>query len=744
MANDAVSVLVDIERIYDSASGEVTFLSLVSQGDGRDDETLAELIEADGRLRMARGKPVDLKRYLAALPDLYERPLSLDAAVDVALRALSGGANATPAAVERLVADHPQAETVIREAAALNRAVVSTSGLHEQMQTQFPVKEVPYEFGPLMPDGESRYVLQKLLGRGAFGQVYLALDRQLSEEGHTALVAIKILVIGTHSPFARDRLIEEATKVRRISHPNVVQVIDRGVSDQNEDYIVYEYVDGGDLGNAWAARPRWPVREAVELVRKIALGVHAAHSAGVIHCDLKPGNIMLTSKGDPKVADFGVAVRFGENRRALLDQHGSAGAMIGNLAFISPEQYRNEPNALSVPSDVYALGGILYMLLTGQLPNGSTVHDIAKTHEADRGRSVAPPLRGLRAEVDRDLERICQRALAPRAEDRYHSSAALAEDLGRWHRQEPIYWTKPSLPRLLALWSRRKPALATSLLVLVAVTVVGVAVAWQLHSTAERQRYEKALAELEMKVQKEREVDRVKIGHDIMNKLRASQNQGMNIQALNILHFVEYLYGPRVFGVADIVADTWRKRVEFARAQLNLLEAQGHAEHLDGLMWQSVLAFWLVCEGRAEEARELLVENQVRWRKVLAHDDPWLRDLKVIADCAEMSYHIQASEEGSNAEDLAILESVRQSLDDSGKRLETDAKGSPIHVLVLRTMSQFYQSSLGHEPQRALEIDEQVKLLLGGRQVDRDADPNRTRVKSVRKDSKPGDDKPKE
>ena len=122
----------------------------------------------------------------------------------------------------------------------LNAAIWSTTGLRAGV-TPPPVKALPCDFGPVMSSGQRRYQLQRLLGQGGFGQVYLTLDRQLSEEGHTAMVAIKILSVGKRSPWARERLIEEATKVRRISHPNVVTVMDRGVTEQDEDYIVYEF-----------------------------------------------------------------------------------------------------------------------------------------------------------------------------------------------------------------------------------------------------------------------------------------------------------------------------------------------------------------------------------------------------------------------------------------------------------------------------------------------------------------------
>jgi serine/threonine protein kinase len=207
-----------------------------------------------------------------------------------------------------------------------------------------------------------------LLGSGGSGDVYLAADRQLSEQGHEALVAIKVLA-GDRGPWARQRLIDEATKARRVTHANVVRVLDRGVSDDDEDFVVYEHVAGGDLGEWLDRRPqRLSARDAASLMSRIARGVHAAHAAGLVHCDLKPGNVLMTAEGEPRVADFGIAVRADDE---AAQYSGDREQPIGNIAFIAPEQFRMQDGCFSIAADVYALGGMLYYLVTRATPQRS-------------------------------------------------------------------------------------------------------------------------------------------------------------------------------------------------------------------------------------------------------------------------------------------------------------------------------------------------------------------------------------
>src|ERR1051326_4255243 len=420
---------VALERRYKSAVGDIPFEVLLREYPvAGDDDRLGELIEADGRARIAVERDVDLRRYLRAVPDLADRAVPLDAAIDVVLRGLSGSSRPSPEAVRLLQSRYPHLARSISDAAALAQAVWSTTGLRRRVRG--PKRQVPAEFGPRLPSGPSRYELRRHLGSGGVGDVYLAVDRQLSEAGHEALVAIKFIAGADRGPWARQQLIDEATKARRVDHPHVARVLDRGVSEGDEDYLVYQYVPGGDLGEWLEKRRVWPnPREAARLVAKIARGVHAAHVAGIVHCDLKPGNVLMSQAppgGEPLVADFGIAVRAGERVEEILG--GGERRPVGNLAFISPEQFRMEAGSLSVPSDVYALGGLLYYLVTRRLPNGESVEEIAQNHGHVGGRPLPPALRARLSWLDQDLDAICRKAMAAAPADRYASAEAFADD----------------------------------------------------------------------------------------------------------------------------------------------------------------------------------------------------------------------------------------------------------------------------------------------------------------------------
>lgn len=451
---------------YRHKGGDIDLRDILARHPALDDGQLAELIEADAQLRLEGGQAVELARYLEAVPELPKRSLPLDVAIEYALRWLSPGGTPAATFAESLIQQHPELEDPIRDAILLGMALESAeSSPLIAADEKGPEDDLPRGFGPRMPSHRPRYLLRKMLGQGSHGTVYLAVDRHLSETGRPAWVAIKILS-GEPTPAARQRLIDEACKARRIDHRNVVRVLDWGTSDCGEVYVVFEYVDGvsldvwvrwhaGQAGGTGESRARGcaPPATAAALVAMIARAVQAAHNAGLVHCDLKPANIIVTAAGEPKVADFGVAAREQEHPEGVawpgpLQQ-------VGNLAFVAPEQYRLEEGSLAPPADVYALGGLLYYLLTGKLPSGDTAEAIAKTHDAVYGPKEAPSPRSISRRLDRDLDLICRRALAPLPRDRYASADALANDLEAWAKFEAISWTRPSIARRLRLVATR-------------------------------------------------------------------------------------------------------------------------------------------------------------------------------------------------------------------------------------------------------------------------------------------------
>lgn len=708
------------------------FAELMSRHGLLDDSELAELIEHDGRMRLARNLPTTLERYLDAVPDLPQRRDALDAAIDVNLRWLAGGSRTDRAAVEHMVQQHPHLEAAIRDAAALGNALWSTAGLRKHMERR-QQRDLPQEFGPRLDDGLPRYTLEVLLGAGAFGEVYRAVDRKLSEEGHPALVAVKIL---SHDPetgihqsgprlLSRDRLLEEATKARRVNHPNVVRVLDRGIADDDAAYIVYDYVEGGDLDRWIASRTSAiPMREAARLVAQIARGVQAAHSAGLVHCDLKPGNIILNADGEPKVADFGIAIRFGQSRigeeaaEALASDH-----PVGNVAFISPEQYRMDDGALTVPSDVYAIGGMLFMLLTGTLPNGSSLKAIAQTHDRKNGRVAPPLLRPLRPEVDRDLEAICRRAMAINPAERYSSAGALADDLEAWMRAEPLYWTNPSAFRVVRLWSKRKPAAATSLtLLLVAILTAAITVAHYSRVAAAAE-VERAQAQMQAEIAEFKEAAvtarqqdaRRILEHVSVTFAQRLESDRTTSEILAAIWVLQHLNTSTGMASAEAMDKLQVVQYDAVKHAVDKAYAEGRENELDALLWRTMLAFWTIAKNEARDAMPMLEELESQWSQLLEPSDRWLADIQAMKACAMISMASKSIDQGEAITlDTDGLHDAADFLRAHEAVVRAHEPRSPIHHLIIDSLVNVYRPQLLNDiqmQQQASAIYDEVKIL---------------------------------
>jgi serine/threonine-protein kinase len=319
--------------------------------------------------------------------------------------------------------------------------------------------------------------VESVLGVGGMGVVFRA--RHL---GLNRVVALKMALAGAYAgPHERARFRREAEAVAALAHPNVVQVHDVGESD-GRPFFTMEYVEGGSLAGKLAGKPR-PAREAAELVATLARAVHAAHVAGIVHRDLKPANVLLAADGTPKVTDFGLARRVGGEAGLT-----RTGAAVGTPSYMAPEQARGQAAAVGPATDVYALGAILYELLTGRPP--FRAESAAETLQQLLSRDPAPPSR-LNAKVPRDLETICLKCLQKGPRCRYATALALAEDLGRYQRGEPITARPVSRPERVARWVRRNPAVAA--LILAAFALVGLAA---VHGASEWRREARRRAEI--------------------------------------------------------------------------------------------------------------------------------------------------------------------------------------------------------------------------------------------------------
>jgi serine/threonine-protein kinase len=284
------------------------------------------------------------------------------------------------------------------------------------------------------------------LGRGAMGVVYKA--RQV---GLKRVVALKMILAGGYA--SRTEILRfhtEAEAVARLQHPNIVQVFETG-EYRGLPFFSLEFVDGGCLSDRLIDQPL-PIREAAELVRKLALAMASAHEHGIVHRDLKPANVLMTKDGEPKITDFGLAKKLEEDSGAT-----RAGSIMGTPSYMAPEQAEGRPDLVGPHSDVYALGAILYDLLTGRPPfRGTTV---LETLTQVRLVDPVPPAR-LLPQMPRDLETICLKCLNKEAVRRYHSARALAEDLRRFLAGEPIKARPVSSLERAWKWSKRNPAKA--------------------------------------------------------------------------------------------------------------------------------------------------------------------------------------------------------------------------------------------------------------------------------------------
>ncbi|AGA29367.1 protein kinase domain-containing protein [Singulisphaera acidiphila] len=312
------------------------------------------------------------------------------------------------------------------------------------------------------------YEILGILGRGGMGIVYKARQTRLNR-----IVALKMILAGDHaSPEASARFLAEAEAVARLQHPNIVRVFACGDHD-GLPYFAMEYVAGGSLADQLDGTPR-PARASAELVATLAQAMGEAHSLGIVHRDLKPANILMTEDGIPKIADFGLAKTL-QVLSSLTGTH----AIIGSPSYMAPEQAGGPPGAIGPTTDVYALGAILYELLTGRPP--FTAESPLETLDQIREREPVPPSR-LVKKIPRDLETICLTCLRKERSRRYADTDALVDDLGRFLSDKPILARRVKWVEHAWRWCRREPVLAGlggGLLLALVLGIGGIMTQWQ-------------------------------------------------------------------------------------------------------------------------------------------------------------------------------------------------------------------------------------------------------------------------
>ncbi len=294
------------------------------------------------------------------------------------------------------------------------------------------------------------YELLEEIAQGGMGVVFKALQKSIRR-----VVALKMILAGqlaTTNQIRRFRT--EAEEAGSLDHPNIVPIYQVG-ERQGQHYFTMKLIEGGPLSaqvKNFVTQPR----AAARLVAEVARAVHYAHQRGILHRDLKPGNILLDAGGQPHVTDFGLAKHMGGPEAAT-----QSGAIMGTPSYMAPEQACGRKD-LSTAVDIYSLGAVLYELLTGRPPflGDNTMSTLSQVLERD----PVPPST-LQRKLDRALETVCLKCLRKEPDRRYATAEALAEDLERWLAGEPIQARPASTSERFRKWVRRHPALAALMLV---------------------------------------------------------------------------------------------------------------------------------------------------------------------------------------------------------------------------------------------------------------------------------------
>lgn len=450
----------------------------------------------------------------------------------------------------------------------------------------FAAAVVPIQL-PVRIGDDERYELQELLSKTTRSHVYLAVDRRFEQEGKAAHVIVKITTSNEHG-------LAEALTARHIEHPFVVRVLDRGRTPSNEHFLVLEYASSGDLS---AQSLPWDPRKAATFMSQLASAVQAAHSAGVVHCDLKPANVLVTERGEPRLTDFDLAT-------SVVD--GSKTLSRGSLAFAAPEQLRGDEGALTQRADVYALGGLLYYLLSGRFPNGETHEEITALNKGERTR---PKL-----STPEPLAYIAERALSLDPWRRHATADQFEADLKAWLESRPLPSRSTGALAQSWLWCRRRPFHAVTAGALVVLVIGGTAglVVWRSLEQARElrtARQAQALAQFEMD----------KLKDQIANQV---YNLAIVLRTTSSLSSPERIMGSTLFAheMEQMLFNMGDPRMAiasaFTPALKQLVEAavqSGRSDHMDTQIIRLEIAVLLLRDGEYAEAQQWGDEAEKFW-----------------------------------------------------------------------------------------------------------------------------------
>ena len=535
------------------------------------------------------------------------------------------------------------------------------------------------------------------LGRGGMGVVYRARDIRLKR-----LVALKMVLAGAHaSADELERFQREAEAVAQLQHPNIVQIHDVGEHD-GHPYFSLEFVSGGGLDRHIAGEPQ-PPQQAAQLVETLSRAIQVAHDHNIIHRDLKPANVLLTADGEPKITDFGLAKQLEDDSAQT-----ASGSIMGTPSYMAPEQAGAKDAQIGPTTDVYALGALLYCLLTGRPPfqSANVMDTVLQVLEQD---PISP--RQLVTGLDHDLETITLKCLRKEPERRYQSAEEVADELQRYLAGEPIEARPISAVERGWRWCRRKPAIA-GLCTVVAALLVFVSVNGYLQAQTQRkltiqaleQKAEAIEKEIEVKEQKTRAIKNFDLARGAVDRYmtEVSQNRLLTASQMEPLRR-ELLTGAMEF---------YEKFVEQSREDPELNAALGKS-HLR-------LASILMTLGEPRKGIASL-KRAIPVLKLAVASDP--DNLELATTLLDAQHRL-----GGAYYQVAEFKSARkvylETIDATKKML----KAHPENPNFIRKLGQIYNTlgyndaALGDDDQAIESLREAISLLESNTQDQQDAD----------------------
>ena len=348
-----------------------------------------------------------------------------------------------------------------------------------EIETELPAEGVPestllrdMDSPAKFPSSIGPYRISAIIGQGGMGTVYKAM-----QDSPRRSVALKVVKKGVTSRSARKRFEYEAQTLGRLRHENIAQIYEAGTHESEEvtqPYFAMEYIPNAKSITQYARDKNLGTRERLALFSKVCDAIQHGHQKGIIHRDIKPGNILVTSSGTPKVIDFGVA-RSTDSDMAVTTMRTDLGQLIGTLQYMSPEQCDADPDDIDTRSDVYALGMVLYELLTDSPAydiSNAAIHEAIRVIREEEPISLSSVNRSLRG----DIETMTFKALQKNRAVRYQSATELGQDIARYLRDEPISARPPGLIDKIRRLIRKHKAVAISTSIVLVVLIASIAI----------------------------------------------------------------------------------------------------------------------------------------------------------------------------------------------------------------------------------------------------------------------------